>query len=252
MNTTQKNELSMITAVQAVLDSIMATGAPPLLGEKNAALKTARSRILLLNAAQEFPAQATMRMREQALHEASDLVARVSAMVVGHARTEGLLDLETIAKLTRSELHSMRRAERMTRARRVLEAVRAVAPAVAPYGVTSDLLDGLEVSIETASGAVESMAKTMLNKTTSTEMLAEAFQEVRELLRNQIDPIMGLMERTRPEAVLRYKRARRVFNFGGTRGGAEDEETPATTPTTPAREVVTTPVEKLPVEKQAA
>eukprot|EP01035_Chromulina_nebulosa_P001081 gene1081-1468_t len=232
MNSIQLNRLSMYIAVQVLfLNSTTAIAALVALAPKLAQLKTLISRVRALSRVQAEPVTGKRVVRDEALDDAMNLSLEVASAVRSYAHTANLAELATQVRVTRRTFRNLRNVQRMELAQRIHDAARTVVAELEPFGVTVETLAELQATINDTDDAVSAPRNTVVAKKVATTQLAEAYQEIEALLKNEIDPLLFANRRKYPDLWQGYQAARQVLDLPGARSSDESAAAAAETTT---------------------
>ncbi len=234
MTAYQSYKLSRLRAVLLFLETLPAISSRPSIQTRAAGLKTLVDTIVEIIMTQTQPLRGSIKLRDQALTQATDTTLAVGALVRGYAEKRKLPDLAAQVDIVRSDIAKIRRADRMLIAQRVHDAAASVVADLAAYEVTPELLARFQAQIDDADEAVDLPRATSDNKKTATVSLGARFREADEFIKNELTPLFLLMKENDPALFARYVAATQVLDRPATHGSANAESTAVATPATGA------------------
>lgn len=210
----QENKFTMAKAVSSYLgeNEHVTSGIPELIQHLNS-LNIKFSEIEAKDTEHKTFRKGKLNVKYYEKSEAIKKAMGVSGAVNAYAVKNGLIELETNSKITKSSLESMRDAELVGRLRFILELASENLQYLEPYGITqakfeaySRIIDKYEFSVgqSESSKAVQKGAK---------KTLRQLFDELDKLLFSIDRLANGLLE-SNPEFVRNYRLTRKIYNPG--------------------------------------
>ncbi len=227
MNARQSSTQTMGQNVSVALETITATHALPALVAASVALKTYLTNIKFYAALQAVPTTGHTEDRGRVFSGAITTTLMVAGPVRSYAKTNKLGDLGAKVAHTISDIRQTRISQRVLLLQQVHDAAASVLPHLADYGVTAEMLAEQQTQIDAASGCLTTPRARIMSRRVATERLGEVIQKMRNLLADEVDPLMVRLQATDPDGYAMYQAARLTINRPGSSGG-DDETAPAT------------------------
>jgi len=212
-------------ALQALLQATPEIASVPGLPDKVAVLSSKVGEINSLAKTQTKPLRASMTERDLVLDEMADQAVEIAGLITTLARDIKAPQLAEAVEVGRSSFRRVRRGHRQWFAQRVLDTAVAALPQLAAYGVTAETLDAFRARIEAARTGVNATRNVAVDKIAATRRLTELFQQVDELIHDQIDRMVFRLRKNHPDFNAHYEEARAIVDRRGRR--VASTETPA-------------------------
>jgi uncharacterized protein (DUF1800 family) len=110
-----------------------------------------------------------------------------------------LVERAGLVRASRSSFASLRRVSRMELAQRIHDAARTVVAEPQPFGVTAETLAELQTAINETDDAANAPRNAVVAKKVATTQLAEAYREIEDLPRNELNPLLFVHRRKYPD-----------------------------------------------------
>jgi hypothetical protein len=218
-------------ALAALLEATPEIASVPGLPDKVAVLSAKVGEINSLAKTQTKPLLASMTERDLVLDEMADQAVEIAGLITTLARDIKAPQLAEAVEVGRSSFRRVRRGHRQWFAQRVLDTAVSVLPQLAAYGVTAETLDTFRARIAAAHDGVHATRNVAVDKIAATRRLTDLFQEVDELIDDQIDRMVFRLRKNHPEFDAHYEEARSIVNRRGRRvASAGTSASPATVP----------------------
>ena len=229
MDTKITNRVTMYKTVSSYLDehsSVWSTMAP-----LQTALTQFKAEIAGIDTTaqqQEAPNGATDDKAEarEALEDVLFLACEALGVV---AHTSNDHDLAALTDVTRTALDRMAAEELSNRAATVLAQANAHKTSLVPLQVTQDNLDEFEQALQEFNAVKTGPRAAIVARATQTESLSTRVRRTNGILRNQIDRMVSLFNRSNPDFVSGYQSARVIVDRA-----ASHSTRPTAPPPTPA------------------
>ena len=149
--------------------------------------------------------------------------------VLAHSASDN--DLVALTDVTPTTLDRMDGEELSNRAARVLAAANTKKTDLARFQVTQANIDELDTALQTFNSVKKSPRTRTAERKAQTQSVGRQIRDLKKHLRNQIDPMVNLFQRTNPDFVAGYRAARVIVDRPATRTAAASTTTPTTPPT---------------------
>jgi hypothetical protein len=218
MDTKQTNRVTMFKTVIAYLDdnsAVWNTMAP-----LETAVTNFKARVAAIDTTaqqQEAPRGATVDKAE-ARDALEDVLFLACEALGALAHANGDNDLLALADVTRTSLDHLDTEELSNRATSVLAEANARKTELVPLQVTQANLDELGQALEDYNAAKAGPRTVTAARAAHTESLPALIREASGILRNQIDRMVSLFNRSNPNFVSGYKTARVIVDRPATHG----------------------------------
>lgn len=231
MNAPQENKLSMYLTVKAVCaPAPIQTIWSPLtaFADNYAAFLLKIGLIQQLAAAQTADRTGASRDKAGIMESLADALMAVAGALTAYATVGNDQTLAAKVDFSRSTFLRLRDSEISGTAKMIHTEATGRLAALAPYGVTAPMLDGLQDEIDTYEIIVEAPRASVVGRKTVTTQIAEEFRKTDLLLENVLDRLMQQFKTTQPGFYRDYFNARIIIDRPGGLGREEQPPQPPT------------------------
>lgn len=209
MNKREENKFSMYRAVEKVVDEYAETVATiPALTECVNDYKTAIVKIGELDSQYQTIAKGYTVTKDTAEDALVDAMMDVGSALYVYARKTKDEHLKVLCKFSVSQLKKMRDTELLQKAKNLLVSVNAHLEDVAAYGIAAEVVTELERKIKDYDTTLSNKDSKAAESKTARASLTQQFQDVDEILKEDLDTLMELMKQRNREFHNQYKAAR--------------------------------------------
>lgn len=232
MDTRQTNRITMFRTVIKYLDQHAAVWAA--MAPLAAAVQLLKDTLALIDATmqkQAVPTKGAAVNKSTARDALEDVLFLICEALGALGHTSGDNDLVALTALSVSILHKLGEEELSARAALVLAAANTHKPALVTINVTQANIDELTQALQSYNASKETPRTATAERAAQTDLLPGLLRDGSDVLRNRIDRMVNLFQRTNPEFLAGYRSARVVFDRRGGHAAAKAPGTPP--PTTP-------------------
>ena len=154
----------------------------------------------------------------------TDCAERVSDALFVYGRKSGNEQLKAECGISRSALQGMRENKLLQFCARLLEFAKTNATDIAPYGISAEDIEFLGKSMEQCSLRLDELRHKSAESKAAREVLTETFQKTDEILKEDIDIMVGLLRTKDIDFYNKYQAARTIKDYGQSRSTAVDSE----------------------------
>jgi len=230
MNKKQHNKRVSYHATLAALEAMPGVDSIAGLPAELAAFRAKMGEMISLAQMQEEALAGKRLRRDELLDEMVDAAVDIAALVSAYADKHKLVELASLVRVEPGDFARTRRSARTVLAKSILDAAHAVLPELAPYGVTAEMLEDLDLRITAALEGLHQPRTGIVERKTATGRLAALFDEIDALLDNQIDRLVYRVRKSFPSAYASYRSAREIIDHTGRRSPREPVSQPVTGP----------------------
>jgi hypothetical protein len=224
MDRVQTNRVGMFKTVTAFLDqnNSVWSGMAPLA----TAVQQLKHKIAAIDGAAQMQGMPTgaaddKAAAREALEEVVFLTCEALG-VLGHTSNDN--DLVALAALTPSSLRALGGEELSNRATAVLAKANAKKSELAALLVTQTNLDEFEHALQAFQATKEKPRTETANRVAQTSSLPNLIREGSDILRNQVDRLVNLFQRSKPDFVAGYRSARVIIDRAASHATAKAPE----------------------------
>src|SRR5215471_11661605 len=166
---------------------------------------------------QQTPIAGATLDRESAREDLEDVLFLACEALGVLAHQSGDNHLLALTDLSRSDLQALNDTELNSRATAIREKAAAHATQLVPFQVTQANLDELGEALDEFNNSRSAPRTAVANRMAQTESLPMLMNEANDILRNRLDRMVNLFQRTNPDFVAAYRGARVVVDLVATR-----------------------------------
>lgn len=227
MNRSQSNKLSMFDSVIAVLRLFAEKIALlPILATLRDEFFSKVALIKLTDQEIKTVSAGKTNAKDEAKEDMIDLLYPMASSLYVYAKRSSNEQLKALTNLPKSSLFLMRENDLAIRANLIKDAVVANKTELADYLVTNEKIIALTDAVAAFENAAETKDSGFASRTAAREALLKLFDEVDDLLLDEIDGIMETFKTTEPDFYNAYFSARVIKDLG-TRKVVKENPAPA-------------------------
>jgi len=166
---------------------------------------------------QQTPIAGATLNRESAREELEDVLFLACEALGVLAHQSGDNHLLALTDLSRSDLQGLNDTELTSRATVIRERMTTHATELVPFLVTQANLDELGEALDEFNNSKTAPRTAIANRMAQTESLPGLMREANDILRNRLDRMVSLFQRTNPDFVAAYRGARVIVDLVSTR-----------------------------------
>ncbi len=140
-------------------------------------------------------------------------LSSLSGALQAYAYDKGDTDLAEKVKVSKSDIIQTKDADMDAVVKRVLNEARTSLNELTDFGVTADVCDEIQTSLDEFQALIGKPRHILNKKYVTLETLDNLFDECNDLLRNRMDNIMLMFRESQPEFYQGYERARTIVGM---------------------------------------